>query len=73
MKLLSNMHPVSVLVILMILALFTVAVVMLFAVCKTYRRQAKLALTGEEHHNGNGEQRQNHQDHQHADGMHIGE
>ena len=49
MKLLSNMHPVSVLVILMILALFTVAVVMLFAVCKTYRRQAKLALTGDTH------------------------
>lgn len=49
MKFLSNMHPVSVLVILLILALFTVAVVMLFAVCKTYRRQAKLALTGDTH------------------------
>ena len=38
MKLLSNMHPVSVLVILLILALFAVSLVMLFAVCKTYRR-----------------------------------
>ena len=49
MKLLSNMHPVSVLVILLILALFAVSLVMLFAVCKTYRRQAKLALTGDTH------------------------
>ena len=49
MKFLSNMHPVSVLVILLILALFTVSLVMLFAVCKTYRRQAKLALTGDTH------------------------
>lgn len=49
MKLLANMHPVSVLVILLILALFVIAVVMLFAVCKTYRRQAKLALTGDTH------------------------
>ena len=49
MKFLSNMHPVSVLVILMILALFAVAVVMLFAVCKTYRRQVKLAQTGDTH------------------------
>lgn len=47
MKLLSNMHPVSVLVILLILALFAVAVVMLFIVCRTYRRQAKLAQTGD--------------------------
>ena len=47
MKLLSNMHPVSVLVILLILALFAVAVVMLFVVCRTYRRQAKLAQTGD--------------------------
>ena len=43
------MHPVSVLVILLILALFAVSLVMLFAVCKTYRRQAKLALTGDTH------------------------
>ena len=47
MKLLSNMHPVSVLVIILILALFAVSLVMLFAVCKTYRRQAKLAQTGD--------------------------
>lgn len=49
MKFFASMHPVSVLVILMILALFAVSVVMLFAVCKTYRRQAKLALTGDTH------------------------
>ena len=44
---LSNMHPVSVLVIIFILALFTVAVVLLFIVCRAYRRQAKLAQTGD--------------------------
>ena len=49
MKILANMHPVSVLVIILILALFTVALVMLFAVCKTYRRQVKLAQTGDTH------------------------
>lgn len=47
MRLHSNMHPVSVLVILLILALFAVAVVMLFIVCRAYRRQAKLAQTGD--------------------------
>ena len=49
MKILANMHPVSVLVIILILALFTVALVMLFSVCKTYRRQVKLAQTGATH------------------------
>ena len=49
MKILANMHPVSVLVIILILALFTIALVMLFAVCKAYRRQVKLAQTGDTH------------------------
>ena len=47
MKLLANMHPVSVLVILIILALFTVSLAMLLVVCQTYRRQTKLAVTGD--------------------------
>lgn len=47
MKILANMHPVSVMVILIILALFALSVVMLFAVCTAYRRQAKLAVTGD--------------------------
>ena len=47
MKILANMHPVSVLVILIILALFVISIVMLFAVCRTYRRQARLAVTGD--------------------------
>ena len=47
MKLLANMHPVSILVILLILALFALSVAMLFAVCGAYRRQAKLAQTGD--------------------------
>ncbi len=47
MQMLLNMHPVSVLVILMILTLFAISLVMLFSVCATYRRQAKLAVTGD--------------------------
>ena len=47
MKFLANMHPVSILVILLILALFALSVAMLFAVCGAYRRQAKLAQTGD--------------------------
>ena len=44
---LSDMHPASVVVIAIILALFAVAVVMLFAVCAVYRRQSKLAAAGD--------------------------
>ena len=47
MKLLANMHPVSVLVIFVILTLFAISVAMLFVVCRTYRRHAKLAVTGD--------------------------
>lgn len=47
MKLLANMHPVSVLVILLILLLFAVSVGMVFLVCRAYRRQVKLAQTGD--------------------------
>lgn len=49
MKFLANMHPVSVIVIIMILALFAVAVIMLFAVSCAYRRQTKLAIVGDTH------------------------
>ena len=47
MNILSDMHPASVVVIAIILALFAVAVVMLFAVCAVYRRQSKLAAAGD--------------------------
>ena len=47
MKLLANMHPVSVLVIFVILTLFAISVAMLFVLCRTYRRHAKLAVTGD--------------------------
>ncbi len=47
MQILLNMHPVSVFVILMILTLFAISLVMLFSVCATYRRQSKLAVTGD--------------------------
>ena len=49
MEFLANMHPVSVVVIIMILALFAVAVIMLFAVSCAYRKQTKLAITGDTH------------------------
>lgn len=49
MKFLANMHPVSVVVIIMILMLFAVAAVMLFAVSCAYRRQTKLAIVGDTH------------------------
>lgn len=49
MNFLSNMHPVSVIVIILILMLFTLAVVMLFAVTLAYRRQTKLAIVGDTH------------------------
>lgn len=47
MQILLNMHPVSVLIILMILTLFAISLVMLFSVCATYRRQFKLAVIGD--------------------------
>lgn len=47
MQILLNMHPVSVFVILMILTLFAISLVMLFSVCAAYRRQSKLAVTGD--------------------------
>lgn len=49
MNFLSNMHPVSVIVIIMILALFAIAAVMLFAVSCAYRRHTKLAIVGDTH------------------------
>ena len=49
MKFLANMHPVSVVVIIMILMLFAVAVIMLFAVSCAYRRQTRLAVVGDTH------------------------
>ena len=47
MEAIRNMHPVSIIVILVILSLFALAVVMLLAVCGAYRRQASLAAMGD--------------------------
>lgn len=43
----KNMPAASIVVIFVILALFTAAVVLLFAVCATYRRQTGLAFAGD--------------------------
>ena len=47
MENIRNMPPVSIIVIMVILALFTAAVIMLFGVCGSYRRQTRLAVFGD--------------------------
>lgn len=47
MEQIKNMPAASVVVILVILALFTAAVIMLFGVCAAYRRQTRLAAMGD--------------------------
>ena len=49
MEMFKNMPAASVIVVFVILALFAVAVAMLFYVCAAYRRQFKLAVLGDVH------------------------
>lgn len=50
MQIFGNMPAASIIVIVLILALFALSVAMLLAVCATYRRQAKMAAQGDTHH-----------------------
>lgn len=49
MNFLSNMHPVSIVVIILILMLFVLSVAMLIAVSVTYRKHTKYAIVGDTH------------------------
>lgn len=49
METIRSMPAVSIIVVLVILALFAIAVIMLFGVCAVYRRHTKLATQGDVH------------------------